>query len=225
VANLANDIEELETKCNHLEQRNVWLTNRLLKSQQKFIERTLMGNSKVKMRRSFEGWREALQEIKLERQLDEQTNSLDQCQQVAKELGAALAQEQESRRVGEVTHRGMQEDLHRAVLQERKLRQQYKDQQVQLELLERRVQEAENCLMRSRSDAQAVIESANAYDRRKREMEVEANDRKRENESKRGQANPLEYSIKLREEAQGVMDQVTTLLNRDPRSGSPEREP
>mmetsp|Transcript_34586 Transcript_34586/g.88047 ORF Transcript_34586/g.88047 Transcript_34586/m.88047 type:complete len:260 (+) Transcript_34586:111-890(+) len=227
VANLASDIEDLETKCNYLEQRNVWLTNRLLKNQQRFMEKTLGGNAKVKLRTSFAGWREALKEIRLESQLDQQTNSLDQCQQVARELGAALAGEQDSRRDGEAKHRNMKDDLQRAMLQERKLRQQYQDQQVQLDIMERRVQEAENCLIRSRSDAQAVIDAANNYESRRRDLEREAKDESRR-DGRKGQANSLEYSIMLRNEANATMKQVAPLLGQHRQAGrtvSPERGP
>jgi len=224
VANLANDIEQLETKCNYLEQRNIWLTKRLLNSQRKFMERTLAGSSKVMVRRTFEGWRDALQELVLERQLDQQTASLDECQKVAKELGAALSQEQQARQQSEAQHRQMRVDLQRALDQEKKLKQQHADQARQLEILERRVHEAESCLVRSRSDAQAVIESANAYERRRSDMESEAKEASEQLRRKGPAAgqNPLEYSIKMREEAKGVMSQVSSLLTRPV---SPGRDP
>jgi len=224
VANLAGDIEELETKCNNLESRNVWLTNRLLKSHQKFVEGTLSGNVKVRLRRSFEGWREVIRDRHLEKQLDAQTASLDQCQRVAKELGAALAQEQDARRQSQANHQAMKEDLQRILLQEQKLKKQYEDQHVQVEIMERRVLEAENCLIRSRADAQAVVDSANNYERLKKEMEYEEKDEKKREAMPGGQVNTVEYSIKLRQEAQDTMNKVSSLLQRDPRTNlSPER--
>lgn len=215
---LANEIEELESKCSQLEGRNNWLTKRLLSRQRRFIEKTLLSNSKIRLRRSFEAWRESMHEMRLERHLDEQTASLDQCQQVAKELGAALAQEQEARKASEESHMSMRGDLERAMQQEKRLKHQHKEQQLQLELLERRVQEAESCLMRSRADAQAVIESADLYEKKRRDMEYEVQDDRR-----RYNANPMEHSVRLRDEANGVMKKVTSLLHNRP--ASPEREP
>lgn len=227
LSSLATDIDELETKCGFLEHRNEWLTGRLLKSQQRFIERTLMGNSKVLLHRYLEAWRDVLKELLLERQLDEQTSTLDRCQHVAKELGIALAQEQDARRASEVAYRSLQDHLRQVREHERRLRQKYEDQQAELELLERRVHEAESCLARSRADAQAVIESANAYDRRQREKELEEREAKEERSNRRpGNMGPLEYSLKLREEAQGIVDKVSVLLPIEVRrSSSPEREP
>merc|ERR1719361_2770980 len=77
---LANEIEELESKCSQLEGRNNWLTRRLLTRQRRFIERTMLSNHRQRVRQCFEAWREAMNELRLEQHLDEQTASLDQCQ-------------------------------------------------------------------------------------------------------------------------------------------------
>lgn len=212
--NLANDIEGLESKCNHLEERNTWLTKKLLYTHKRFIEKTLLGNSQGRLRRCLEAWREAMQELTLERQLDEQSASLDQCQRVAKELGEALGQEQEAHKTSEGTHKRLQDDLQRAILQEKRLKQQYKDQQAQLEILESRVQEAETCLARSRQDAQAVVESAMDYERRRHEIESADAPLVREDSYRRRPQSPLENSIRTREEANGVMQKVSGFLQR-----------
>lgn len=168
---LANEIERMETECNQLEGRNVWLTKRLMHHHKTCIEKTLLGNDKNRLRKNFEAWREAMQDMILEREINEQTMGLDQCQQVAQELGAALAQEQQARKTSEADHKKMQDDLQRAILQEKRLKDQFKEQQVQLELLEKRVQEAESCLHRSRADAESFVDSASEYDKRRREFE------------------------------------------------------
>lgn len=211
---LANDIESLEGKCNQLEDRNAWLSKKLLQNHQNFIERTMVGNAKNRLRRSFDSWREAMQEMVLERQLQEQTMSLDQCQQVAQELAAALAQEQQARKMCEADHMKLQDDLQRAILQEKRLKEQSKDQQFHLEILEKRVLEAESCLARSRADAQAVVESAVEYDNRRREIESSPD---RDDRSRRRQApTVMEHSLRLREEAQEVMRNVSGYLHRQP---------
>lgn len=214
VANLAEEVEELETKCDMLEQRNSWLTNKLMRSQQRFVDKLLMDNSRIKVLRSFEGWRDAMHELRLERQLDEQTMDLDKCQQVVKELGAALTAEQETRKVSEAEHRSMQDDLQRAVQQEMTLKQQFKDQQQQLEILERQMQEAETCLTRSRADAQAVVESANAYQKGLQDLELDA-EVSSSSPPRRGHVSSIAYNKKVRQEAHGVMQKMSSLLTRD----------
>eukprot|EP00928_Gymnodinium_smaydae_P007463 TRINITY_DN12682_c0_g2_i1.p1 TRINITY_DN12682_c0_g2~~TRINITY_DN12682_c0_g2_i1.p1 ORF type:complete len:337 (+),score=72.77 TRINITY_DN12682_c0_g2_i1:93-1013(+) len=214
VHGLASDIARLEDRCNWLEDRNIWLTQRLLSAQRQFINRTLAVGGKALMSKFLEAWREAMHELRLERQLDEQTRSLDQCQNVAKELGGALTQEQAQRAAIEDAHRKMEEDLKAALEQEQELKAQMKQGQRHLELLERRVHEAETCLVRSAAEARAVIDTANEYERHWREIE---------NEHKNPQqANLVEHSIKLRGEAHGVMKKATTLLTK--RGVSPERD-
>lgn len=212
VANLAEEVEELETKCNMLEQRNSWLTQKLMKSHQRFVDKLLMDNVRVKALRCFEGWRDAMHELRLERQLDEQTMDLDKCQQVVTELGTALTAEQEARRTSEAEHRSMQDDLHRAVQQETTLKQQFDDQQLQLEILERQMQEAETCLTRSRADAQAVVESANAYQKRLQELELDT-EVSSPSPPRRTHVSSFDH-MKVRAEAHGVMQKMSSLLTR-----------
>jgi len=146
-------------------------------------------------------------------QLDEQTMDLDKCQQVVKELGAALTAEQEARRTSEGEHRNMQDDLQRAVQQETTLKQQFNDQQLQLEILERQMQEAETCLTRSRNDAQAVVESANAYQKRLQELDFDSEVSSPSPPSRRAHVSSFDH-MKVRQEAHGVMQKMSSLLTR-----------
>jgi chromosome segregation ATPase len=210
VHGIASDIAKLEAKCNFLEERNLWLTNKLLTAQRKFINRTVMSGGKAKMSACFQCWREAMHELRLEKQLDEQTRSLDQCQNVAKELGSALTHEQQLRAATEAQQRELEAELHRATQLEAQLQAQVKNGQRHIELLDRRVHEAENCLVRSAAEARNVIDTANEYERSWRELE---------NETKFPlQHNLVEHSIQLREEAHGVMQKVTPLLRNRPSS-------
>merc|ERR1712014_475254 len=109
--------------------------------------------------------------------------------------------------------------LEKALEEEQMLSNRFKNGQRQLELLEKRVHEAQNCLVRSRAEAQNVIEMANQYEREIRVMESEANNKHHDRPE-----NMIDYSVKLRHEAQGTMQKVQPLL-RGQRSMSPEREP
>lgn len=207
VAVLVSEVDDLETKCNQLEQRNSWLTTKLLRSQQSFVEQWLLGHTKVNAARAFRGWRNSMEELKLERHLEEQTDNLDQCQRLAAELGATLTQEQAARNSSEAEYRGMQDDLQRALQQEKKLKSQLQAHQMEVQLLEQRLQAAETCLQRSRGEAQRVLEAHMAYDERKRKPDMPAAI------PRRNQVSTVEYSIKKREEAHGMMQKMSGLLS------------
>lgn len=99
------------------EERNARLTRRLLTRRRRFIERTLFCNTLLDLQSTLEAWRNFASQRKLERKLDEQTAGLDQCQQVVKELGTALAREQEARQSSEVAQRLVKDDLERVLEQ------------------------------------------------------------------------------------------------------------
>merc|ERR1712217_448211 len=119
---LANDIELLEGKCNQLEDRNAWLTKKLLQTHSSLIDRALSGSARSVLRKGLDAWREAMQELVLERELEDHSRSLEQCQQVAQELGSALDQEQQARKTCEAENLKVQDDLQRAILQEKRLK-------------------------------------------------------------------------------------------------------
>jgi len=220
---LANDIEVLEDRCNALEARNAWLTKKLMNSQRRIMERTLSGNSTVVLRRTFKAWLEAMNELNLEAQLDAQTMSLDQCQRVAKELGQALAQEQQIRQGYEESHRGVHAELDAALAKQRKLKEVYEKQELEIKAMEKRVAEAESCLMRSRLDAEAVIESAKLYEKRRKDLEFEVRDTADQQQARGGigYLDPMEACKRLREESKVTVQKANKLLEN--RAGSPSR--
>jgi len=220
VQTLADDIAELEDRCQYLESRNGWLTKQLLNSQRRFIQKTVMGSQRVQLQTCFQACNDALHDMTLEKQLEEQTYSLDKCQQVARDLGSALAQEQDFRKQTEMASQSVQEDLQRAIAHESNLRQSYKGNQITIELLEKRIQEAESTLFKGRSDAQVVVDASAAYDHKRRVVEEEM---KRAKIVKK-EPTSLEQSIQLREQAHGVMREVQGILQQG-RPQAPETMP
>jgi len=217
---LADDIADLEDRCQYLESRNGWLTKQLFDSQRQFLEKSVNGIQKMKLQSTFKAWHDALHELTLEKQLEQQTNSLDKCQQVARELGVALALEQDIRRKTEMAHKNMKDDLQRALAHEDHLKRTIRENQVRLEVLEQRVQEAESALFKGRADAQAVIDSAAAYQQKSRMLEEELKHGKVSQQDE----TTLEQSIKLREEAHGVMREAQGIMEQG-RLQFPETEP
>lgn len=215
---IAGDIAQLERRAEWLESRNGWLTKQLLNHQRMFIERSLLSNVITMMTTVFQAWMDACREARLEAHLSQQTRSLDKCQAVAKELGIALGQEQAARMDCERFLKEAQDELQAALETEASLKRQYHEGQLQLEVLERRCQECEASFRKSRAEAQAVIDHHDRYEKRKKELEEEDRQARAPDP-----LHPIEQSIKLRQEAHGVMQRVTSLLG--PRGVSPEREP
>lgn len=215
VHGLAGDISRLEERCNWLEGRNVWLTQRLLAAQRSCVNQTLSMGGKALAQDSFEIWREALQELRLERQLDEQTRSLDKCQNMARELGDALSKEQYMRASSEEAVLMLEEEKRRALQEEADLNHRLACQQRHLELLENRVYEAESCLTRGAAHARAMVDTANEYERAWREI-------LKEGQTPSQSLDLLEQSMKRRGEAHGIMMMASSILQK--RAVSPERE-
>jgi len=206
---LAGDIAQLEHRCTWLESRNVWLTKKLMLAQRRFIEKVMMSCTRVRARKSFDAWKDAMREMRLERQLEEQTRSLDRCQRVAKELGVALTQEQSARVASEAARRAVDEELGKTHEDEARLKGQLAKGSRHLQLLETWVREAESCLIRTRSAGQSIVNGASDYEQRRRELDQQV----------RSKANcqhvsPVEHGMRTREEAHGVMQRVSSLLSR-----------
>jgi chromosome segregation ATPase len=217
---LASHIVEYEQRCEFLEQRNLWLTKKLMDCQRNFVERTLATGPKQVKRKAFKGWCATMTEMRLERQLHDQTSSLDQCQQVARELGSALTEEQQGRAATDMQHRTAQKQLEEANAEGQRLMDEYQSGSNYLESMEKLVRDAEGCLNRARVEAMAVAEHANRYEARVRELTSEVKDRK-QRVVRPGGDNALEYANTKRDEAHGVMQQVSHLL---PARGNPENE-
>lgn len=93
--NLADEISTMEQRANWLEERNKFLNEKLHHNQRLFAERSVMNTGKAKMTHCFKAWRNGLNELRLENQLEEKSASLLRCQEVVGELGRALEQERE----------------------------------------------------------------------------------------------------------------------------------
>lgn len=208
---MVNEIEEMEERAAILLQRNISITKRLMQRQRNFVEKAFFSTGKALLRKFFEGWRDSLREISLESQLDEHNNSLTRVQEVVAELGAALEQEKADRKANEAVLRERRIDLERAMQQEKQLEGQFREQQAELEILEQRVQAAEACLKKSKAEAQAVIDSTNTYDQSMKELEGLAP----------LEPDAIEYGIRLREEAENVMQKFSDYLPNRSKPSSP----
>jgi len=160
---LMNDITAIETRVSWLDGRNKWLTNKLLDNRRTVLERALWANKKACLDCVFHTWKDHLQELRMENRLEEQTQSLDQCQQVARELGRALMHEQELKRDAETTNEQMREDGRKLHNENQSLRQGGDEYAVRLQQLEKRLREAAAAMRQARTNAEAIIEGCDAY--------------------------------------------------------------
>lgn len=173
VSSLANEIQSFESRCAWLESRNEWLTEKMIASKKNFIRSVLNGSSNLLKRNAFDGWRKAMTEDHLEFQLHQQTESLDQCQRVAKDLGSALGEEQDARKQLEAALQTLRDEIQSVTASSQSLQQHIAEQQAQTRHLERRLREAENHMNRAHSDAANVASHVGFYERRVKELDVQ----------------------------------------------------
>lgn len=220
VHQIASDIAQLESRCEWLEQRNETLTQRLLVRQTKYLQENVVhGLSQLKIA-AFHAWRDLSREVGLAGHLAEQTRSLDRCQAVARDLGDALTQEQSARADIERSLAMAQEEFETVMEQEADLTRQLQEEQLMVELLERRCQEAEGHFRKMRDEAMNVLGHHKNYEDRK--LDIEDEFKYPSKEDPRDPRHPIQQSKRLRQEANDVMQKVTSLMDR--RGVSPERE-
>lgn len=160
---LVNEITAIETRVSWLDERNKWLTDKLLANRRTILEKALWANKKACVDCVFHTWKDHLAELRMENQLDEQTKSLDQCQQVARELGRALTQEQELRKAADATNRQMREDGGKLLSENQSLRQGGDVYGAKMQSLEKRLREAEASMRMAKTNAEAIVEGCDAY--------------------------------------------------------------
>jgi hypothetical protein len=217
---LVSEIASIEQRCEFLEQRNKWLTEKLLRSQRSFIERTMMANEKGMYRTCFKMWKDCLDLMRTEHQLEQQTASLDKCQQVAKELGQALAREQEVCRKESEARRQLEIENEQLADTTERLKQFADKQELQNKLLQRQLTMAMQGLSGVKSDAQASIDTVDALQARIKDLGRESTTSSPDRQEKQpprsslGLGNTIEESMLKRDEAQVVMSSMSSLLSK-----------
>jgi hypothetical protein len=217
---MVSEIAAIEQRCEFLEQRNKWLTEKLLRSQRSFIERTMMANEKGMYRTCFKMWKDCLDLMRTEHQLEQQTASLDKCQQVAKELGQALAREQEVSRKESEARRQLEIENEQLADTTERLKQFADKQELQNKLLQRQLTMAMQGLSGVKSDAQASIDTVDALQARIKDLGRESTTSSPDRQEKQpprsslGLGNTIEESMLKRDEAQVVMSSMSSLLSK-----------
>lgn len=173
VSSLAGEIQALEARCEGLESRNAWLNTKVLQSKNTHIASMLNLITSTTKRSCFDAWRKVMMEDHLEFQLNQQTESLDQCQKVAKDLGTALAKEQDLRGNVEANLQSLREEIRNVTVSNENLQQHIAEQQARARHLERQLREAENHMGLAHNDAMNVGTHVSGYDRKTKELDVQ----------------------------------------------------
>jgi len=226
---LSNEIAALEERGNFLEQRCEWLTEKLSEHHKRWIVKLMEGANEGKLRKIFDSWARGAHECHEQR--------FDWLQDRNKWLEARLMEHHRKlvekslcgsddmikRRAIHAWTKAMTEfrleidceklrDDNQALLERRGI------DAERIELLEKRLQEAEATVHRCRRHAQLVMDSADSYEVKRREIEQEVC------ETRQGTHQPLEQIMKWRREAHDTIKQVSVLLDHGrgrPNGGDP----
>jgi len=216
---LANEIADIEQRCDYLEERNRWLNEKMIRSQRAFIEKAMVSQSKNFAGIVFKGWKDSLNLLGLENQLEQQTISLDKCQQVAKELGAALAREQETSRMYADGRRQIEADFDELAQAHSRLKTTSEKQTNQINSLSKQMSLATQGLERNKANAQSTVEDVDDLQAKLKEMKKLEDQPDNGGGSSTSPGQPrgttIADSAKLREEAQNVMKSMNGLLEQD----------
>lgn len=202
-ATLANEIAGMEQLVARLEERNKWLTTKLMTNRRKFIETHFMKSASGTLTRSLDAWRQIMTQLRVEGQLDKQTAALDQCQQVAKELGAALSQEQQGRKRAEDAARALRSELDRVLEFNQGLQQQGDVAIRRNGILEKRLEESELKIKSIKVDAQNIVDNMELWAVRGGDPQNKRDKAPNENEDF------IERSERIRNEAKDVIKNVS----------------
>mmetsp|Transcript_48715 Transcript_48715/g.136280 ORF Transcript_48715/g.136280 Transcript_48715/m.136280 type:complete len:448 (-) Transcript_48715:88-1431(-) len=231
VRGLVGEIGSLEEHFVFLEERNRWLTSKMLALQNTKVSQVLGVTNRDRKVKLFKAWTKAMSAMRVEHQLQEQTLSLEKCQHVAHDLGIALGKEKQARMSVEAAANDFGDELARMRSSNEGLRRRLDQQRGQMDVLERRLQMAEAFITQKRGHALAVVEEGNAYDRKKRELETRSRDLDRFEQKQYS----LEESSNLRQSAEDSMRRLSQQFPQSPlphksapsgppRSRSPEVE-
>jgi hypothetical protein len=223
--NLASEIAGMEQRFDYLETRNKWLTEKLLGTQRAFIERTMVGSSKIILKQSFKAWCDVLDMLRYEKQLQVQTDDARKCQQVAKELGAALAREQEVSRNHQEMRMQIEAQFTELVEANATLKQSTDKQAAQITVLQRQISLIMGGLERNKSEAESIVDSVDDLQKKMRALKNEDLGQVQLSPSNSRIPDAIEESVKLRDETQDLMNSMSGLLRQSQtNNSSPERE-
>lgn len=155
---LAREISTMEQNAQFLEERNRWLTDKMLMHQRQVVEKAFNMGAKTVMKNVFQGWCSILEVLKYDRQVDQQTKSIKQCQLVSRELGAALAKEQEASRKHLTACQQLEADIQEVAAANQQLVLLSQQQGAQIEMLRRQMQLIAGCEKSMKLPAESIVD-------------------------------------------------------------------
>lgn len=168
--NMAGEIQSIEERCAFLEKQNAWLRPKLLRSNTQLVAKVFSSSTRGCTRQAFNSWQMALQERSLQRQFA----SLDNCQQTAKEIEGLVAAGQQARSATEGARNATERALQQVKLDNENLEQEVAEQTSRIQVLERRLSEAEQKIAVRRQEALSLLGKTDEYERKKKDLERRA---------------------------------------------------
>jgi len=170
---LAGEIQTLEEACKIAEERNAWLMEKMMKLKAGLADKAMASNDKTRKMRFFGDWKSAMHDMRLEGQIDKTTKTLEDMQRVATELGKALSEEQEAIKAAELFGETGKDQLEQVLQENQDIQLKIEMQADRMQACQRRLEAAEQQIIRSRSDAQEVIKEVDAYEKRRKQADAQ----------------------------------------------------
>lgn len=130
----------MEQNFQYLEEKNKELTAQLMRRKADTLRRTFTTDSKNMIKKVWEAWTSIRNLCRYEQQFEEQTRSIKKIKEVSRELGTALAKEQEVAYKSQHACQQLEADIENAAAANFELQQHTENQAAEIELLERQMQ-------------------------------------------------------------------------------------
>ncbi|CAJ1357820.1 unnamed protein product [Effrenium voratum] len=199
VQSIASDIEQLEDRCDALDQRNRWLTHRLMQRLQEWIARALTGNERGLLGTAFHAWKKARRGLQLEQLLQRQTAQLEAQQALAQRLAEALQEEQSRRSEAEAAAVRGRSQLEELQARQSRLAEQRQASQEELQRMRRRLKED-------------LAAGARSHAQRCEDLAFEAKQRRPSNSNGIHRDDAVGYSLDVHAEAESTLQRAHQLL-------------
>jgi len=187
-----------------------------MQGQRKFIERNMITGDNTRKRVYFGAWKEAMDIIRVENQLEKQIKSLKKCETVSEQLQQALNRQRESNQQQDSQQQQLETALGELVAANKVLEKDCNKQTALIESLQRQLQLAVDGLDSTKGN---LLTMSKDIDRAQGEVKKEAPKGLTTSPSKIVEARPrgndygtIDESIQIRNESQNVMDSVSGLL-------------
>lgn len=164
VAVLVRNLSGLESRYQFLLGQSEVLSAKVMKQQSSMMSKAMTSNT-VTLKRNFEAWKQYLEDTRLERQLEVQTRSLEECCKVAADLQAALMRERAARQKADEACQQTREEVCRVLVSSCDLKREMDVLAEKRRVLERKLEHVEAFHQEGLSGGMSVQQHVHTYQR------------------------------------------------------------